>query len=166
MPTEATVEFRSVGPLEAEALADLFQDIDDTFFRPHPFTAEEARRIANLKGRDVYVLLFDGDRAVAYGMLRGWNEGFETPSLGIVVRTDSHRRGFGRLMMEHLHKVARAHGAEKVRLRVHPENQRARRLYESMGYEYAGEDRGELLMLIDVCSPAEERAADRPDGPS
>ena len=164
LPPEATVEFRSVRPPEAEALADLFQDIDDTFFRPHPFTAEEARRIANLEGRDVYVLLFDGDRAVAYGMLRGWNEGFETPSLGIAVRTDSHRRGFGRLMMGHLHEVARAHGAEMVRLRVHPDNQRARRLYQSMGYRYAGEDRGELVMLIDVGSPAEEPAADRPDG--
>jgi ribosomal protein S18 acetylase RimI-like enzyme len=161
MPVEAGGEFRMASPGEAEALAELFEDIDETFFRPHPFTADEARRIANLQGRDVYALLFNDGRPVAYGMLRGWNEGFEIPSLGIAVRTDSHRRGFGRLMMAHLHEVARAHGAEKVRLRVHPENHRARRLYESLGYEYAGEDRGELVMLIDVGPAGDGPIGDR-----
>jgi RimJ/RimL family protein N-acetyltransferase len=57
--------------------------------------------------------------------------------------------------------VARAHGAEKVRLRVHADNQPARRLYESLGYEYAGEDRGELVMVIDVGSAADDPIADR-----
>jgi ribosomal-protein-alanine N-acetyltransferase len=161
MPVEASVEFRVVSPDDAEALADLFANVDETFFRPHPFTADEARRIANLKGRDVYVVLFDDGRPVAYGMLRGWSEGFEVPSLGIAVRTDSHRRGFGRLMMAHLHEVARSHGAEKVRLRVHPDNHRARRLYESLGYEYAGVDRGELLMVINLGPASGEPVGDR-----
>jgi RimJ/RimL family protein N-acetyltransferase len=147
---EASLEFRVVSPNEAEALADLFKDIDQRFFRPHPFTADEARRIANLDGRDVYAILFDEGRPVAYGMLRGWDAGFETPYLGIAVRTDLHRRGFGRLMMAHLHEVALAHGAKSVRLRVHSNNRAARRLYESLGYAYAGEERGELVMMIDV----------------
>jgi ribosomal protein S18 acetylase RimI-like enzyme len=160
MPTGAKVEFRSVSPPDADVLAELFSDIDDTFFRPHAFTAREAHRIANRRGRDFYVLLFDGDRPVAYGMLRGWNEGFAIPSLGVAVRTDSHRRGFGRLMMEHLHEIARTHGAPKVRLRVHPDNQRARNLYESLGYEYSGEDRGELVMALDLSSAVVEPVAE------
>jgi [ribosomal protein S18]-alanine N-acetyltransferase len=145
---EVSVEYRVVGPSDESILAELFANIDDTFFRPHPFTPEEARSIANRRGRDVYAVMADGLRPVAYGMLRGWDEGYSVPSLGIAVRTDAQGRGCGRLMMEHLHAEALARGADQVRLRVHPENVRARRLYESMGYVYDGEDRGELVMVL------------------
>ena len=83
-------------------------------------------------------------------MLRGWDEGYAVPSLGIAVRTSAQGRGLGRLMMAHLHAEAGRRGATVVRLRVHPDNVRARRLYESLGYAYAGEDRGELVMLVDL----------------
>lgn len=139
-----------VVPGDARALADVFADIDETFFRPHSFTASEARLIANHVGKDVYAILLDGPQAVAYGMLRGWDEGFATPSLGIAVRSASQGRGLGRLMMGHLHDEAKRRGALQVRLRVHPDNIRARRLYESLGYGYAGEDRGERVMLLDL----------------
>lgn len=154
------LEFRVVGPRDAQTLAEIFMDIDETFFRPHPFTESEARQIANHVGRDTYAILLDGQRPVAYGMLRGWEEGYETPSLGIAVGTALQGRGLGRVMMTHLHAEARRRGAVRVRLRVHHDNLRARRLYESMGYMYAGEDRGELVMLADV-----GRAADTDPGP-
>ena len=144
------MEFRVLGPGDAAALAELFSDIDEAFFRPHPFTEQEARHIADYAGRDAYAILLDGQRPVAYGMLRGWEDGYETPALGIAVRNDSQGRGLGRLMMTHLHAKARQRGARQVRLRVHAANLRARRLYESLGYEYAGEERGELVMLLDL----------------
>ena len=139
-----------MGPGDETALAEAFSDIDETFFRPHPFTWNEARRIVSYVGRDVYALFFDENRPVAYGMLRGLDEGYVVPSLGIAVRTSAQGRGLGRLMMAHLHAEAGRRGATVVRLRVHPDNVRARRLYESLGYAYAGEDRGELVMLISL----------------
>jgi ribosomal protein S18 acetylase RimI-like enzyme len=145
-----TVEFRVVGPADEADLAEIFADVDETFFRPHPFTCDEARRVVGYVGRDVYALLIDLDRPVAYGMLRGWNEGYSVPTLGIAVPTSVQGRGFGRLMMTHLHAEAGRRGATVVRLRVHPDNVRARRLYESLGYVYAGEDRGEMVMLFDL----------------
>jgi ribosomal protein S18 acetylase RimI-like enzyme len=147
---EADLEFRVVGSGDEAALADVFSDIDETFFRPHPFTSDEARLIARYVGKDVYAILIERDRPVAYGMLRGWEEGYPVPSLGIAVRTTAHGRGLGRLMMAHLHAEAGRRGATVVRLRVHRDNVPARRLYESLGYAYAGEDRGELVMLIDL----------------
>jgi RimJ/RimL family protein N-acetyltransferase len=143
------VEFRVVGPGDAAVLAEVFLHLDDTFFRPHAFTSAAARRIARRSGRDLYaVLVDDDDRAVAYGMLRGWDEGYHKPSLGIAVRTDCQGRGLGRRMMEELHLAAAQHGATAVRLRVHPDNVRARRLYESLNYAYSGVERGELVMEI------------------
>jgi ribosomal protein S18 acetylase RimI-like enzyme len=143
------VEFRVVGPGDEAVLAEVFRHIDARFFRPHSFTSGAARRIARRRGRDLYAVLIDDDqRAVAYGMLRGWDEGYPTPSLGIAVRTDCQGRGFGRRMMEGLHLAAAQRGATAVRLRVHPDNIRARRLYESLGYVDSGEERGELVMEI------------------
>ena len=55
-------------------------------------------------------------------------------------------------MMNHLHAEARRRGADRVRLRVHPDNVAARRLYESLGYVRTGEDRGELVMVVDLDS--------------
>ena len=149
-PGGLSLEFRVVGPGDAEALAEVFSDVDEQFFRPHPFTPELARRIASYVGRDIFALLIGQEGPVAYGMLRGWEEGYSTPSLGIAVRNDCQGRGFGRTMMVHLHAEARRRGAAVVRLRVHPDNVRARRLYESLGYAYAGADRGELVMLVNL----------------
>ena len=149
------MEFRAVRPADEAILADIFTDIDETYFRPHQFTREEAGRIANEGGRDTYALLVENGRAVAYGMLRGWAEGYPIPSLGIAVRTSAQGRGLGRLMMAHLHAEARQRGATVVRLRVHPDNTRARRLYESLGYACAGKDRGEVFMLLDLEAASE-----------
>ena len=142
------VEFRVVGPGDEAALADMFAQVDTTFFRPHRFTRGKAVDIAHRRGRDLFALLIDGDVPVAYGMLRGWDEGYAIPSLGIAVRNGLHGRGIGRRMMRELHRAAAERGATSVRLRVHPDNLRARRLYEGLGYAYAGEERGELVMLL------------------
>jgi len=144
------VQFRIVGPEDRAALTEIFSDIGGAFFRPHALSPEYAWRIATYSGRNVYAILLDGGSPVAYGMLRGWDEGYSTPSVGIAVRIGARRKGYGRLMMAHLHSVARARGATQLRLRVHPENAGARRLYESIGYVYHGEDRGELVMVIDA----------------
>jgi ribosomal protein S18 acetylase RimI-like enzyme len=147
---EITVEFRLVEPGDEDILLVLFAAIDQTFFRPHPFTRQEAHRIATHSGRDVYAVIVDSERPAAYGMLRGWDEGYEVPSLGVAVRADSYGRGLGRTMMTRLHDEASLRGAHQVRLRVHPDNDAARRLYESLGYRYAGEERAELVMVRDL----------------
>jgi ribosomal protein S18 acetylase RimI-like enzyme len=41
--------------------------------------------------------------------------------------------------MEHLHDVARARGATRVRLKVYRENTPAVRLYEAFGYSFEAE---------------------------
>lgn len=51
------MELRIVGPTDGAILADIFTEIDEAFFRPHPFTTDEARHIAQQGGRDVYALL-------------------------------------------------------------------------------------------------------------
>ena len=149
-PRDDGVAGRIVRPGDEAALTELFGSLDATRFHPHPFTHEEADRIARYPGRDLYAVLEADGRFVAYGMLRGWDEGYAVPSLGIAVRPDAQGRGYGRRMMAWLAAEARSRGADRVRLRVHPENTPARRLYESTGYAYVGEERGELVMVLEL----------------
>jgi RimJ/RimL family protein N-acetyltransferase len=143
------LECRQVGPADAKILGALLTSLDASTFHPHPLTFEEADRIAAHRGRDVYAILLEDGRPIGYGMLRGWDEGYATPSLGVALDPGAQGRGLSRTLMEYLHAVAWGRGAPSIRLRVHPDNTRARRLYESMGYRVTGEERGELVMLLD-----------------
>lgn len=144
------LQISRIAPDDAAVLADLLMNIDGTYFQPHPMTAAEADRISRLRGKDIYLIGKIGTIGVAYGMLRGLDEGFPAPSLGIGIRRDSEHRGYGRAMMTALHDAARSIGASRVRLRVHPENARAATLYRSVGYRETGMDRNEILMILDL----------------
>lgn len=108
----------------------------DEMFHPHPFTEDEAKRLAVYDGQDMYYLLLHGDEIIGYGMLRGWDEGFDIPSLGIIIHPRMQARGFGRLLMTFLHAMARLNDAKKVRLTVNRQNIGAKKLYESLGYSF------------------------------
>jgi ribosomal-protein-alanine N-acetyltransferase len=141
---------RLVGAADATALAELFAEIDISHFHPHPMTPAEAARLAAYVGDDVYAVLEDGRELVAYGLLRGWDEGYAVPSLGIAVRTSRHGQGFGRQMMTWLEEEARRRGARQIRLRVSDDNVAARNLYESRGFVASGVERGETVMLLEL----------------
>jgi ribosomal protein S18 acetylase RimI-like enzyme len=133
------VRYEPLNPGLGDALAELFAALHaagaERWFHPHPLTGAEAERLCAYCGRDVYAALVDGTRVVAYGMLRGWDAGYEIPSLGIAVHPAERGQGVGRTLMERLHEEARARGARQVRLTVYADNEPARRLYEELGYE-------------------------------
>jgi ribosomal protein S18 acetylase RimI-like enzyme len=147
------LEFRRAS--DVDALADFFAQLthsgDDRFFHPHPFTRDEAQRIANHTGRDLYLVASDGPRVVAYGLLRGWDAGFEVPSLGIAVHPAERGSGVARAFMIYLHAAARRQGASRVRLKVYPDNAAAKRLYESLGYVFMDKaPDGQLVGIYDL----------------
>jgi len=136
---------------DIEAVTDLFIELDsDPYFHPHEMDRSTAEAIAGYRGRDVYLVAWDGERAVAYGMLRGWDEGFAVPALGVAVVATAVGRGLGQAMMAALHREARRRGSTAVRLRVHPDNVRARRLYALVGYREVGVERGEIVMTLSL----------------
>ena len=144
---------RLVRPDDGPALADLFEAIADPRFQPHPMTAAAAEEIAAYDGKDVYAVLESEDgQLLAYGLLRGWDEGYAVPSLGVAVRADHRRRGYGRQMMVWLGEEARRRGADRIRLRVHEDNRAARDLYSALGYVVTGEERGELVMVLELAA--------------
>ena len=154
MVEDSTLEFRTLYPELQAALAEFFKALakgdDASYFHPHPFTAEEAQQRCAYQGKDLYYVAIDGQKVLGYGMLRGWDEGFAVPSLGIALHPNARGTGLGGAFMQVLHAAARLRGAKRVRLKVHPENSRAVRLYERLGYQYENEADGQLVGYLNL----------------
>ena len=148
------LEFRRLGPSLEAGLTAFFDALtargDGRWFHPHPLTAAEAARLCAYRGRDLYYAAAAGDSVLAYGLLRGWDEGYEAPSLGIAVHPDARGLGLARAFMGFLHAAAAVRGAKRVRLRVYPDNAPARRLYERLGYDLRPAADGQLLGLLEL----------------
>lgn len=137
----ATLEIARLSPSHFSGLMELFQALDESgesaWFRPHPFSEAQLASLCEPARRDLHYVLASQSSALGYGLLRGWDEGFETPSLGIAVHPRCRGFGLGQAFMHFLHCAARIRGATKVRLRVHAGNDVAVSLYRAMGYAFA-----------------------------
>ena len=146
---QKNLEYTLVSPSWAEKLAQFFSALvvnkDDLHFHPHPLTNEMAKKIAKYEGDDLYFLQIKDNEITGYAMLRGWDEGFTIPSLGIAIHPNFRNQGLSLEFMEFLHNQARAKGATKVRLKVYSNNAGARHLYENLGYSFIDEENGQLI---------------------
>ena len=152
--TKKLLEIKSPCPELEPALADFFLSIcndgDNKNFHPHPLTPEEANRLCQYDGKDLYYLLTEGQRVLGYGILRGWDEDYDIPSLGIAIRSSDRGCGLAKLLMKYLHTAARRNGAKKVILKVNKDNLAARNLYEKLGYKFEEISKTQLIGSINL----------------
>lgn len=146
-----SIELVRLAPRWLVGLKQFFQDLeengDEVFFAPHPTDENSINRIANYSGRDLYCLLVEGEKVLGYGMLRGWDEGYQIPSLGVAIHPSARGEKLGKMLVNFLHILAFRRGASKVRLRVHTNNGKAISLYKSLGYVFE-EDTNQVDYLV------------------
>lgn len=128
-------------------LLDLREGSDEIFFSPHPTEENSIYKIASYNGKDLYYLLVEEGKILGYGLLRGWDEGYQIPSLGVAIHPSVRGAGLGKMFMDFLHLLAVRRGASKVRLRVHKNNDKAIGLYKSLGYVFE-EDTNQADYLV------------------
>ncbi|MCO6451618.1 MAG: GNAT family N-acetyltransferase [Caldilineales bacterium] len=149
-----SIEIRQIDQSVQPALAQFFEMIAQTglttHFHPHAMSREEAAQIAEYQGPDLYYALLLADEILGYGMLRGWDEGYAIPSLGIVIAPKTQGLGLGRMFMHFLHAAARQRGATKVRLKVYADNQPALALYRQLGYEFIDKEAEQWVGYLDL----------------
>ena len=104
-------------------------------FDPFPLTPETARRITAEPRLDRYYGAFLGGRLVGMSMLRGWDDGFDIPSFGVVVDSEFHARGVGRRLTDFTIAEASRLGSKDVRLSVYASNRLAHEMYLRRGFE-------------------------------
>lgn len=151
---ESTPEIRPLGIADGPDLAGFLRALvlagGNRFFHPHPLDETTAMAVCGNPGKDYYCGAFEENRMVAYGMLRGWNEGFAFPSLGLAVHPSECGKGRGQRILQHLHQVARDRGCGKIRLTVYRENLTAVRLFAQAGYRLVSNDESRSVGWLDL----------------
>jgi len=109
---------------------------DTAFFHPHPFTDSELDRVVRYAGMDLYYIAVEGTKVLGYGLLRGWDDGYVIPSLGIAIHPAARSCGLGLSLMHFLHAAASRRQAGTVRLKVNSGNTKAIELYKRLGYSF------------------------------
>ena len=151
----SSMEIRRPESYDQPTIAQFFEALvssgDSQTFHPHPFTSSEASHMTKglspkgLPTNDIFCFGFVRREAVAYGMLRGWDEGFSEPSLGIAVHPDFRGQGLAGQMVRQLHELARMRGATSVRLKVYRSNTVAIHCYKKLGYVLTDHDESQWL---------------------
>jgi len=119
-------------------------------FTPHAFSREAITEIVDESKLDLYyVVLYEG-KVIGYGMLRGMDEGYNVPSLGIGIDKEFYGTGVATTLMEFLEATSILRGYKKMRLRVYKENPRAFYFYTKLGYTYEPYDDESVLGLKEL----------------
>lgn len=133
---------RPLAEADCEVVADLLAGSRPEYTRFfHPF-AFDAAAIGALVAKAVLDQWFmlemcdgGGFAPAGFYMLRGLDEGFPDPMYGVFIAEKYAGRGLARLTLEHAKTQCRLHAWPCLRLKVAPENTRARRIYETAGFE-------------------------------
>jgi ribosomal protein S18 acetylase RimI-like enzyme len=120
------------------------------FFHPHKLNWNTLKHIVKKSKKNFYSILLDENIICGYGILRGWDEMYEIPSLGIIIDKNYRGKGISIFLMNELHKIVKENGANKVRLTVLKENKPAISLYKKIGYDINELDENTLIGVKDV----------------
>jgi len=90
---------------------------------------------------------------VAFGLIRGFDEGWDDKCLGIAVHKDFRGQGYGYRMLDKIIGISKNLGLTQLRLHVHPDNKAAIKLYMGMEFRKKGtRDNGEWIMYKNLYS--------------
>lgn len=112
------------------------------FFYPFEFDLASVTTVLANQRQDVLMGVYWESRLVVFFMLRGWNEGYDVPSFGIIV--DENYRGCGMelISLDAAKAICRLRGAERMMLKMHPDNITAKGVARKIGFVQTGIEPG------------------------
>lgn len=140
-------------------LLNLFTEASqDKNFHPHDFSEDFVFDILkDRKRKDMYFVHIDrlDGCIMSYGLLRGFDEGYNDLMLGIYVSKKYRGMGYSHEMMDFLESRAKLSGATALNLKVYKNNEKAVGLYKKRGYslsniednQYLGTKKFETVIL-------------------
>ena len=132
---------RFITPEDENLMKQLFRDYSDAtvrYFHPHPFTPEKAEEVCRHGATWAYPLVVATSEAPGTGAGYGFLSRAHQTDLGIGIADAFQGIGLGKALMRALLELAGRLGRPEVHLCVYKENNRARTLYESMGFVIDG----------------------------
>jgi len=146
----SSYSIRPVNPDDLKPLAQFFEannHVETTRqFNPFPLTVETARWIVLEPHQDCYFVAATGTGGIiGFGMLRGWDEGYEIPSFGILVGAAIRGNGIGRELISYAIETACERDCPSIRLSVYEDNTSAIKFYKGLGFVEAERQLTEVL---------------------
>lgn len=145
---------RPLSPPDAAAISAFFQSQSPEYARFfYAFGSDEKTisEILSAARKDVYAGVFWQEKLVSFFMLRGWDEGFEYPSLGVFVDEEHRGKRLLPLMLESAKVICKLSGVNKLIAKSHPDNAGLKNLLQ-LGLRPVGveESTGNTLWHIDI----------------
>lgn len=136
------VHFLTAYYQDAKDISDFLLRNNFEYFNPHQSDADAIENILKSSIKDIYkIVIQDGvEGIIGYGMLRGLDEGYDIPTLGIAIDNNYQGLGIGKKFIQHLHAICVNYlGVCRVRIGVMKGNNVAKKLYENIGYKFTEE---------------------------
>ncbi len=141
------VVFRGLVPNDAAAVSKLLLSAPNDYtkyFHPFSYDCDSIRAILSKAQSDQFfgLGLPKNHPSVLAGfyMLRGLDQGYADPMYGVFIGYEFRSSGLGQLTLAHAEAFCRQNGMTKLLLKVHPENIRAKKLYERAGFHMIATD--------------------------
>jgi GNAT superfamily N-acetyltransferase len=140
---------RELAPDDEASLARFFEENNvpevTDLFKAFAFDAATAKKLCREPRRDRYFAMFDGERMLCLGIMRGWDEGYEIPTLGIVAHHEMHGKGHGfRLLLWGI-ELGKQLGCKKMRATTFKTHTVVIKMLEKTGFRITGELPGDRL---------------------
>jgi len=135
------ISIRKIGPDLALELSELLQNSDldySRYFIPFSFDFKTVKKILTDVNLDLFFGIFVNNKLIGFYMLRGFDEGYDIPSYGVWVSSEFSGRGIARLTLQHAISFCKINNINKLMLKVHPDNLKAKKLYEDFGFISSG----------------------------
>jgi GNAT superfamily N-acetyltransferase len=102
--------------------------------------------------RDLYAGIFWDDALICVYMLRGWDAGYEVPTFGLIVDAAQRGRRVLDVAIEAARLAARMNGAERLMVKVHPDNPAATQGALRLGFRPSAEEprTGNVIYHMDL----------------
>jgi RimJ/RimL family protein N-acetyltransferase len=140
---------------QAQELTNLLEGSDkeySQYFIPFSFNFETIYSLLLKAKKDQYYGIYIAKVLVGFYMLRGFDEGYETPSYGVWISKDFTSKGLSKLTLHHAITFCKTNNIKKIMLKVHPDNIIAKNIYEDFGFIYQGIDEriGHLIYFKNI----------------
>ncbi len=126
-------------------------------FRAFPLNENTAGELLKPPRKDLFFIMEENGRFLAFSMLRGQDDGYDVPSFGIFVDWEHQRGGVGKRLSAWTFRWADQMGAPIIRLTVYEENIQAITCYKRLGFvetERREDDNGRVSLIMHRICPS------------
>ncbi|MEJ7848041.1 MAG: hypothetical protein WKF92_08145 [Pyrinomonadaceae bacterium] len=125
MPLSRSFSIHPLSPSDAGVIAAFMRSQPPEYLRFfYAFGAEASAISAVLSAAkaDIYSGIFWHEELAGVFMLRGWDEGYDVPSFGVLIDEKYRGGAFMRLALDTAKLICRLSGAKRLMAKIHPEN--------------------------------------------